>query len=110
MLGNSMLFYVAVAVVVIAIIVGIVFSVRRNMAIKKNGIEADAVVSRIKETESTDGDGNIDTTYTYYVRFQTQDGNFVEAKLGNAPRFTREGESVRIKYLPEKPNYVILVK
>ena len=107
---SSTLIYIVGAVIVIAIVVGIVFSIRRNLAIKKNGIEADAVISHIKETESTDSDGNIDTTYTYYVRFQTQDGNIFEAKLGNAPRFTREGESVRIKYLPEKPNYAILVK
>jgi len=34
----------------------------------------------------------------------------VEARLGGAPRFTREGEQVRIKYPPEKPRYAIIIK
>ena len=31
-------------------------------------------------------------------------------KVGGAPRFTREGEQVRIKYPPEKPRYAIIIK
>ena len=104
------LFYIIIAAVAVAAVIGIVFTVKRNMAIKKNGVEADAVVSRIKEVETTNDDGSIDTSYIYYVKFTTQDGQVVEAKLGHAPRFTREGDQLRIKYLPEKPKNVILVK
>ena len=104
------LFIVIIAAVVIAAAIGISFAVKRYTAIQKNGVEADAVVSRIKETESTDNEGIRDVTYTYYVKFQTQDGKTVEAKLSSAPRFTREGDSIRVKYLPEKPNYAIPVK
>ena len=104
------LFYVIIAVVAVAAVIAIIFTVKRYTAIKKNGVEADAVVSRIKEVENTLDDGTTDTRYTYYVKFTTQDGQFVEAKLGGAPRFTREGDRLRIKYLPEKPKNVILIK
>ena len=104
------LFYVIIAVVAVAAVIAIIFTVKRYMAIKKNGVEADAVVSRIKEVETRNDDGSYDTSYTYYVKFTTQDGQVVEAKLGGAPRFTREGDQLRIKYLPEKPKNVILVK
>ena len=101
------LYYVIIAAVAV---IGVVLYVKRYMAIKKNGVEADAVVSRIKEVETQNDDGSYDTSYTYYVKFTTQDGQAVEAKLGNAPRFTREGDKLRVKYLPEKPKNVILVK
>ena len=96
---------------VAALIVGvIVFNIIRNSKIRKNGVEADAVVSRIEEQESTDADGSLDVTYTYYVSYRTQDGQDIEAKLNHAPGRTRVGEQVRIKYLPEKPKFAILIK
>ena len=97
--------------IAVAVVVGIIiFTVMRNNAINKNGIETDAVVSRIDEDTSSDGDGSISTTYTYYVSYQTEDGTVVEAKLGKAPHNIRQGMQLRIKYLPEKPKYVIAVK
>ena len=109
-MDGKLIFYVAVGIFAIAAVIGIVYVVKRNNAIKKNGVEVDAVVSRIKETETANDDGSFDTTYTYYVKFRNQDGQTVEAKLGNAPGFTREGDRLRVKYLPEKPKYAILVK
>lgn len=47
----------------------------------------------------------IDNNYTFTI-----DGQVIEARLGGAPRFTREGEQVRIKYPPEKPRYAIIIK
>lgn len=117
-----MLMYIVGAVILIAIIVGIVFTSRLNNEINQNGIEADAVVTRINETENTDTD-TLNTTihYTYYVTYQTQDGQTVEAKLASGKSFENrigkswdsdlhEGSNVRIKYLPKKPKYVILIK
>ena len=72
------------------------------------------------EDTSTDADGSISgTTYTYYVRYTMQNGEEVEAKLGSGKgidnqiggvkwaKDLQEGSPVRIKYLPEKPKYVI---
>ena len=68
-------------------------------------------MSRIVSHDSEpDEHGHINTTYTYYVKYQTQDGQTVEAKLGNAPSHTYEGMALRIKYLPEKPKYVVPAK
>jgi len=33
---------------------------------------------------------------TYYVKFTTQDGQVVETKSGGVPRFTCEGDQLRI--------------
>jgi len=96
---------------VAALIVGfVVYSVIRNNKIRKNGVEADAVVSRIEEQVSTDSEGGIDVVYTYYVTYAAQDGRVVEATLNHAPGRTRVGDRVRIKYLPEKPRYALLMK
>lgn len=102
--------YIIIGVVVVAIVGGIIFTIMRTNAIKKNGIEANAVVSRIKEQENTDSEGITDTTYIYYVTFTTQDGQSVEAKLSNPPSKIKVGDSLTIKYLPNKPKLVIAIK
>lgn len=66
-------------------------------------------MSRIKENETRNDDGSRETHYTYYVQYQIEDGQTVEAKLGKAPLRTAVGDRLRIKYLPEKPKYVIPV-
>ena len=102
--------YVMFGVVVVGIVGGIIFTMMRTNAIKKNGIEANAVVSRIKEQESTDSDGFTDTTYIYFVKFRTQDGQDIEARLSNPSGTIKIGDELRIKYLPNKPKLVIAVK
>ena len=72
---------------------------------KKNGIETDAVITRIED----EGIGT-DTSFSHYVRY-TMNRQAVEAKLSN-PGFGKGLEvraQIRIKYLPEKPNIVVRV-
>lgn len=113
--------YAAIAVIVIVIIAGVVFTAKRNNAIKRSGIVTNAVVTRVKENESTDEDGHVSYSYTFYVTYRTQEGQSVEAQLASGKSFDikigkmawdrdlHEGSNVRIQYLPEKPNYVIRV-
>ena len=101
--------YVIIALAVVVAAVGFYFSYKRSKAINERGIEADAVVSRIKEIE-TESDGQRDVSYEYYVEYRNEAGETVEAKLGNPPRFLMEGTALRVKYLPEKPKYVLAVK
>ena len=101
--------YAIIAVIVIAVVIGLVFNYKRSKAINERGIEADAVVSRIKEIE-TENDGQRETCYEYFVKYRNEAGETVEAKLGNPPRFLMEGTELRVKYLPEKPKYVLTVK
>ena len=102
--------YLLIAVVVLVLAVGAVYTFKRNNAIQKDGVEADAVVSRVDEHENVNDDGHRDVTYTYYVTYQTQDGQEIEAKLGNEPPNLFRGAWLRIKYLPDKPKYVIPAK
>ena len=101
--------YAIIAVIVIAVVIGLVFNYKRSKAINERGIEADAVVSRIKEIE-TENDGQRETRYEYFVKYRNEAGETVEAKLGNPPRFLMEGTELRVKYLSEKPKYVLTVK
>ena len=101
--------YAIIAVIVIAVVIGLVFHYKRSKAINERGIEADAVVSRIKEIQ-TENDGQRETRYEYFVKYRNEAGETVEAKLGNPPRFLMEGTELRVKYLPEKPKYVLTVK
>ena len=102
--------YIAGGVIAVAFIIGLIYSIKRNQKINANGVETEAVVSRIKEIESRDSDGAITTSYEYYVRYRSETGETVEAKLGNAPRRVREGDTLRVKYLPEKPKFALVVK
>ena len=96
---------------VAALIIGfIVYTLIRNNKIRKNGVETDAVITRIEEQESIDSEGGVDYTYTHYVTYHAPDGQSVEAKLDHAPWGARVGDTVRIKYLPEKPKFAIIVK
>ena len=102
--------WVIIAVIVIIAAVGFAFNYKRSKAINEKGIETDAVVSRIKEIESEESDGSRSVNYEYFVKYQNEAGETVEAKLGNPPRFLMEGTQMRVKYLPEKPKYVLMVK
>lgn len=82
---------------------------------KKNGTEAEGVITRIEEETSYDSDG-ASTSYDYYVLYTRTDGEAsrqeVEAKLTN-PGFGRGlkvGKRIKVKYLPEKPTAVVWVK
>jgi hypothetical protein len=101
------IFIVFVAFVVTVLIITII----RNQKIRKNGIEAEAVISRIEEYESTDSDGFTDTNYRYYVTYRTRDGKTVEARLGKIVQVRyHEGDTLNVMYLPDKPEYVVPVK
>ena len=104
------IFYVIIGIVAVAAVGGIIFVVMRYRKINANGIETTATISRIKEVESNDSDGGRSVSYEYFVKYTNQNGEVIEAKLGSAPRFAQEGDTVKIKYLPEKPKYVIRVK
>ncbi len=105
-------------IIVIAIIIWVVLSMKRDGDISKKGIVTEAVISRVEsrehQVERPKKFGEIvdteefETEYTYYVTYKTQDGRDVEAKLGDVKVGTlKTGDTIRIKYLPQKPDYVI---
>ena len=89
------------------IIGGIVYSMMQTNKVKRDGIEADAFVTRVDVEESTDSDGTTSTTEKYFVRYTGQDGKVVEARLMNPGKALVMGDRIKVKYLPEKPKYVV---
>ncbi len=102
-------FYAVIALVALVIVGSFLYTHKRSKAINERGIETDAVICQVKEIE-TETNGTRDLSYEYYVNYQNQSGQTVKAKLGNPPRLAREGMQLRVKYLPEKPKYVQMVK
>ena len=91
---------------ILFIVAGVAYVFYNIHRVKKNGIETDAVITRIEDV----GMGT-DTSYDYYVCY-TERGQKIEAKLSN-PGFGRGlevGAEIRIKYLPEKPNIAVWIK
>ena len=101
--------YVVIVIVIIAVAMVAIVNTKRNKTIHENGVEVDAVVSRIREVRHVDDDGDSDVSYEYYVRFQAERGETVEAKLGNPPVNITEGTQLRVKYLPDKPKYALAI-
>jgi len=99
--------------VVIAVVLGgLAYNFLRNHTIRSQGIEADGFITRVEERDSADSDGDITTSYDYYVRYTDQGRIAREALLTNT--YTRKnlvpGDPVKIKYLPGKENAAVMVK
>ena len=102
-------------IIVLILIVGVFgfffYIMRRNLNIKKNGIEADAFITDVQKTYESDEDGNQTVHPIYHVKYTMQDGTGVEAaRLWDEPEGLEPGDTVRIKYLPNDPKHTVLAK
>lgn len=97
---------ITIAVIAIVAFVGFVVNVLRHKKIHKRGVETDAVVSCVREIECKGQEAQ----YECFVQYRNDAGEIVEAKLGNPPHALTEGTTLRVKYLPENPNYALIVK
>ena len=88
---------------------GAAYALYYILKVKRNGIETEALVTRIEEEERTDSDG-VSVYYTFYVRYRTLEGRQIEATLANPKSRLQVGSSVKIKYLPEKEDYPVLTE
>ena len=74
------------------------FKIRQAKQIDAEGIETDAVVSRIER--QTDADGNFDG-YATYVSYTDENGQKRESFLASETQTSfQKGMQLRIKYLP----------
>lgn len=86
----------AIAAVVFVILAANV--IRRARKIDRDGVETDAVVSRIDE--NYDPDLN-ESTYTIVVKYRDDNGETIESPMALDPSERYEvGQKVRIKYIP----------
>lgn len=86
------------------ILLGMLVSRKMKKETGENGIETDAVVSRISEDMSQDL-----SDFIVYVKYNTEDGNEIEGVLSNPRTDLKEGQQVRIKYHPKYKNNARLV-
>ena len=105
---------ILVGIIVVGIIIWAVVSMKKDQDIKNDGIETEAVVSRVEEHYSINEDRESEnykeneyTGSTYYVKYQNEKGETVEAKLGPQPHALQQGSKIRIKYSPKNPKYVL---
>lgn len=80
----------------------------RIIQAKRNGTETEACVSRIVEDKKA-ADGADYYLRSYYVVFQTEDGLQNEARLINPKGGLVTGSTLRIRYLPERDDYAVLM-
>ena len=79
----------------------------------KNRTFKRTITKKLKELKSSffvENKRNSATNKTYYVKYKNQDGDEIEAMLQNPSMKMSEGDIIKIKYLPEKPNRVIRIK
>lgn len=81
-----------------AVICAVIYLLSRRMKkqIEENGIETDAVISRIEEVGAAD-----EIDLRYYARYRTQDGEEIEGVLSNPRSDLEVGQQVRLKYHPK---------
>ena len=85
-------------------IAGTLVSRKMKKEINEDGIETDAVVSRIVDDGSQDFIGR-----DFYVKYRTEDGEEIEGVISNPRSDLTEGEKVRIKYHPKHKSNARLV-
>ena len=107
--------YIIIGVILLIVVAGGIYAFISYNKIKKNGIEAEAEVSRInvERTERIDNDTNMietETSKTYYVKYKNENGEEIESLLSNPKMGLKEGDIIKIKYLPENTKNVIRVK
>lgn len=109
---NNM-FEIIVIIILAAFAAGGIWAFVVSKKVKEKGIETDAVVSRVELHEWSSGTGEwagTDITEDYYVTYSNQEGQTVEALLTNpGDRTFKEGDRMRIKYLPDRQDYPVLV-
>lgn len=106
------MFEYIVIILLILFVIGAIWSFAVSKKVKEEGIETDAVISRVEThvwhdaTWPTD-----DITEDYYITYINLDGQTVESLLSNPGnhRF-KKGDRIIIKYLRDKQDYPVLIK
>ena len=80
-------------------VIAVVRMLKKAKKIDREGLVADAVVSRVERIwDESDG-----TSYITYVKYMDRDGVERESKMSLTPQIEYStGDEVRIKYLPGK--------
>ena len=94
--------WIIISMIVLGAIIKIItlLQLKKEKDIETNGIEVDAIVTKVTK-------GN--RIYISYVTYIGDDNNKHEARIINISRNYPYGEKLRIKFLPGKYRYCIVV-
>lgn len=106
---------IIIAVILAVVGAGLAYYLATTNKVKKEGIEAEATVSRVDRevTNIVDNESGLvdsNTSKTFYVKYKTAEGEEVEAVLSNPTMRQKYGDVIKIKYLPERPTQVVRIK
>ena len=109
------MFEIVFGVILAAFTIGGIWAFVVTKKVKKEGIETDELVSRVELHEWGEGIGDAGSSSNvseeYYITYTNQEGRAVEALLSNpGDHVFKEGDRIRIKYLPDRQDYPVLVK
>lgn len=107
------MFFVSIFVIILALfVIGWIWAFIVSRKVKTEGIDTEALVSRVELHEWSGEIGDASTfTEEYYITYTNQEGQSVEAMLTNFGDHTfKEGDRIQIRYLPERQDYPVLVK
>ena len=99
-----------VALVLILLAAGAVWNRVSARKLRKDGVETTAEVSRIETEKTTDYDGTVFVTHTYFVTYQDSKGETVKAELPDPNQKLEVGTQVKIRYLPNRQDHPTLVE
>ena len=99
-----------VALVLILLAAGAVWNRVSARKLREDGVETTAEVSRIETEKTTDYDGTVFVTHTYFVTYQDSKGETVEAEIPDPNQKLEVGTQVKIRYLPNRQDHPTLVE
>lgn len=79
-----------------------VFLFQLELRFLREGIEIDALITRIEVTEDSDGD----TSHNVYVDYEVDGKEYTGRNLGTYTAGMYEGKTIRIRYLPGQPTKI----
>lgn len=106
------MFNIIFGVLLAAFAAGAIWAFLFSKKVKKEGVETEAVVSRIEEHEWVGDAVDPDRiTVCYYITYTNQEGQAVEALLSNPKGLSFDiGSRMKIKYLPDRQEYPVLTE
>ena len=97
------------SITIIAILAGgFLYVFYYQWKVRRQGLEATAVVTWIEEKETSDEDG-VSYYYDIHVAYTTRDNRDIEGLISNPNHPFEEGERLLIKYLPGKEEYPVYI-
>ena len=101
----------SIIIIVFVVLVG-GYAAYIQIKTKKNGIEAEAVVTDVTESWERNGDSD-SLCYSYTVEYKNSEGKTVTAALGSMSNMKKDldvGDRIVVKYLKDRQDYPVLVK